>query len=390
MLGWIRVNRGKNKTSYYVVIPWDRMDGSGKKNNWQFKSDERGFRFESEAHARQTLEHFRVLIRSGNFNPLDWIEGKPHAFEKLAQTYLKDYEQALERGEISPSTLAYKQRFMELYYLRFFTGQDVKVIIPLTLKHFHNQLPMNLGAKTRHNIMAELHKFFTWCEDEGVIKAVPRFKGMRMLKRLAREERPEPRESTHLMTDIDFERALKQMAEDDRPIFNFIRLTGCRPSEARAFSRQDIDWHSNIIEIRRTWSGGGTGEVLVDRAKSGSDRPLYLTAALRSVVKSVSPRLDHPFVFWNKKTGKPYTRRELDYRWRKALEKADLPHMALKNATRSSFVCQRLKDGNTYEEIGAVVGHRHVSTTRWYGQIFVEQTRKVLERTTKLQPNSIT
>jgi integrase len=365
------------------------MDGSGKKKNWQFKFDERGFRFESEAHAKQTHEHFRVLIRSGHFNPLDWVEGKPHAFETLAETYLKDYEQALERGEISPSTPAYKKRFMRLYYTPFFLGQDVKMIIPLTLKHFYNQLPMSLGAKTRHNIMAELQKFFTWCEDEGVIKVVPRFKDMRMLKRRAREERPEPRESTHLMCDSDFERAVKQMAEHDRPIFNFIRLTGCRPSEARAFSRRDIDWQSNVIEIRRTWSDGGTGEVLVDRAKSGSDRPLYLTDALKAVIKSVSPRLDLPFVFCNEKTGKSYTRRELDYRWRKALKEAGLPHMALKNATRSSFVCQRLIDGNTYEEIAAVVGHKHISTTRRYGQIFVDQTRKVLERTTNLQPNSI-
>ena len=78
-----------------------------------------------------------------------------------------------------------------------------------------------------------------------------------------------------------------------------------------------------------------------------------------------------------------YTRRQIDYRWRTALERTGLSHMELKNATRASFICEMLKLGYTYEEIGAVVGHKHVTTTRRYGKIFVEQTAGLLERRTK-------
>ena len=112
MIGWVRVNRGKRRTTYYVVIPWDRMDGSGEKKKWQLKYDKRGDRFDSEAHANRFLEYLRTLVDEGTFNPLDWPEQKPHGFEELEKQYLKHYVGKVERGEISPSTLECKRRHM--------------------------------------------------------------------------------------------------------------------------------------------------------------------------------------------------------------------------------------------------------------------------------------
>ena len=384
MIGWVRANQGKKKTTYYVVIPWDQMDGSGEKKKWQFKHDKRGDRFDSEAHAKRFLEYLRILIDEGTFNPLDWVEVKPHSFEELHKQYLTHYEQKLPRGEISPSTLGYKRRYGNNYMAPFFNGLDVKHVANLTLSQFYNELPRGLKAKTRHNIMTEVQKFFRWCKEQGVIKGeVPRYTEMAKLKRLAHEQRPQVTEQTHVMSDSDFELAVGQMAEDDRPIFRFIRITGCRPSEARALQRFDFDWRSRKVAIRRTWVDTNPGEVLVERAKSGSNRILGLTDAMQSMVKALLPPPEIPFVFCNPKTGTAYTRREIDYRWRTALQRAKLPHMELKNATRASAACTWLKLGYSYEEVGAVLGQENVSTTKFYGRIFADQTVPLLERRTK-------
>lgn len=69
----------------------------------------------------------------------------------------------------------------------------------------------------------------------------------------------------------------------------------------------------------------------------------------------------------------------LRWRWKSAVKKSGVEYMSLYRATRSSFACQKLKEGFSYEEIGAVLGHKHIATTKRYGEIFVEQTRKVLE-----------
>jgi integrase len=383
MKGWVRVNRGKKRNTYYVVVPWDAMDGSGRKKKWQFKFDKRGDRFDSKAHGDRFLEYLRTLIDEGTFNPLDWVEQKPHSLEELEKQYLQHYEEKVERGEISPSTLRVKKRYFKNYFRPYFAGRDMKYVVNLELAKFHSQLPQGLKAKTRVNIMSELNTFVEWAKSQGVIKGeVPRYTEMANLKRLAQEERPPVREQTHLMPDADFERAVAQMEASDRPIFRFIRHTGCRTSEARALQRSDFDWYNKVLEIRRTWVDAGKGEILVERAKSGSQRPLYITDELEAIVKSSAPRLDTPFVF-SPGGGNFYTRRQVDYRWRTAIKKAGLPHMELKNATRASFICEMLRLGYSYEEIGAVVGHKHTETTKRYGKIFVEQTAGLLERRTK-------
>jgi integrase len=360
------------------------MDGSSETKKWQFKYDKRGDRFDSETHANRFLEYLRTLIDEGTFNPLDWTEQKPHSLEELEKQYLQHYEEKTKRGEISPSTLGAKKRYFKKYFRPFFSGRDIKYVVNLDLAKFYSQLPQRLKAKTRLNIMSELNTFFEWAKSQGVIRGeVPRYTEMPQLKRLAQEQRPPVREQTHHMSDAHFELAMAQLEANDRPIFRFIRHTGCRPSEARAQQRFDFDWQNRVFEIRRTWVDVSGGEVLVERAKSGSQRPLYITEELEAIVKSPVPRLDTPFVFYNPKTGTAYTRREIDYRWRTALKKAQLPHMELKNATRASFICEMLRLGYSYEEIGAVVGHKHVTTTKHYGKIFVDQTAPLLERKTK-------
>jgi integrase len=391
MLGWIRVNQGKKRATFYVVVPWDRLDGSGQRKNWQFKYDRNGDRFESEAHAHRHLEYLRALIDDKAFNPFDWVEEKPHSFQNLQGTYFRACLSIVKRDEMSPSTLKTKRRYWKLYFLPFFSGMDIKHIRNIHLRQFHDQLPATLKAKTRLNVVSDVEGFLRWCKEEEILKgAVPHYTGMKDLRKKAQKERPKPRKSTHMMGGDDFSKTLDQMSPSDRPIFEFLRITGCRQSEARALQRQDIDWTSRIIEIRRTFVDSEKGEVIIDRAKSDSNHPTYLTPYLEHIIKSVPPRLDHPFVFWNKKTGKPYTRREIDYRWRTAQKKAGLPHLQLKNATRGHAVCELLELGYSYAEAGAFVGHKNESTTRHYGQIFTESLERMAGRqpkaTTKLQP----
>jgi integrase len=393
MAGWIRTYQGKKKTTYYLVIPWDRMDGSGKKRNWQFKHDRQGDPFETMAQAERHLDYLRALIDDKVFNPLDWIDGKPHAFERLQEPYFKMCRQRVNRMEMSPSTIETKDRYWRRYFVPFFKGLDVKHITNLHLRRFHDQLPIMLKAKARLNIIADLEGFFRWCKDEGVIVGdPPRYTGTKDLRKAAKEQRPKPRASTHMMSDEDFAAALGKMLPEDRPIFQFIRATGCRQSEARALKRQDIDRKNRVIEIKRTFVDGPGGEVLMNRAKSDSNHPVYLTGFLEKVIKAVAPRLDHGFVFWNQKTGRPYTRREIDYRWRSALKRADLPHIQLKNATRAHTVCELLRLGYSYAEVGAFVGHKNESTTRHYGQVFMDSLKEMAQRrpklTTKLQPKT--
>ena len=227
MLGWIRVNQGKKRATFYVVVPWDRLDGSGQRKNWQFKYDRNGDRFESEAHAHRHLEYLRALIDDKAFNPFDWVEEKPHSFQNLQETYFRACLSIVKRDEMSPSTLKTKRRYWKLYFLPFFSGMDVKHIRNIHLRQFHDQLPATLKAKTRLNVVSDVEGFLGWCKEEEILKgAVPHYTGMKDLRKKAQKERPKPRKSTHMMGGDDFSKTLDQMSPSDRPIFEFLRITG--------------------------------------------------------------------------------------------------------------------------------------------------------------------
>jgi integrase len=389
MIGWVRANPGKKKTTYYVVIPWDRMDGSGKKKKWQFKYDRSGYRFESYPHAERFLNYLRSLIDSNEFNPLEWADGSPHKFEDLGHLYLQGYEEKYQDGKISPSTLAVKQRYINQYLTPFFRGRELRYVTDLTLNQFYSSLPPTLKAKTKFNFMSELQTFFRWLKSQKVIKGeIPRYTEMKDLKERAKEQRPAVKEETHLMPDEHFEVALNHIPKWHHPIFRFIRITGCRTSEACALQRNDVDWRNGVIDIRRTWVDHHEGgEILVHRPKSGSRRLIKLTQSIKDVLESIPPRLDTSFIFHPKEAAK-YSRRKIDKLWRNALRKAGMEHMEFKNATRATFACQTLKLGHSYEAVGAVLGHKNVETTKRYGQICVDSTADLLERRERTGTNN--
>ena len=167
----------------------------------------------------------------------------------------------------------------------------------LTFNQFYSSLPSALKAKTKFNIMSEVQTLFRWLKNQKVIKGeVPHYADMKELKERAEEQRPPVKEETHLMPNEDFESALGHIPEWHHPIFRFVRITGCRTSEACALQRSDVDWKNGVIDIRRTWVDHHEGgEVLVERPKSGSRRMIALTQSLKEVLESVTPSVDSYF-----------------------------------------------------------------------------------------------
>ena len=142
---------------------------------------------------------------------------------------------------------------MRQYFIPFCKGRELRYLADLTLNQFYYSLPAALKAKTKFNIMSELKTLFRWLKSQKVIKGeIPRYTEMKELKERAKEQRPPIKEETHLMQDEDFELALNHIPRWHHPIFRFIRITGCRTSEACALQRSDLDRKNGVIDIRRT------------------------------------------------------------------------------------------------------------------------------------------
>ena len=93
--------------------------------------------------------------------------------------------------------------------------------------------------------------------------------------------------------------------------------------------------------------------------------------------------LSNPFVFTHQ--GYIYADSLRD-NWKKAAKKAGYPGVKLYH-NRHSFAQQRLEAGFSYEEVGAVLGHRNKATTqKYYARLQAKKLSNVVDMTPKQLP----
>lgn len=83
------------------------------------------------------------------------------------------------------------------------------------------------------------------------------------------------------------------------------------------------------------------------------------------------------YIFRNR-GGNPYEKSHLNWIWNKGVREAGFPHIALKNATRHSFICQKLNAGEPIKLVSEYVGHSAVRMTEVYTNVNVESLRMIL------------
>ena len=360
MYGHIKEINGEKGKTYYLQLRWQGR-------RYYLSRDKRGDRFESHAHAERFQGHISELIASGEFDINDWLDERPWAFKHFSGKWLRHYEDLLRMGEISPSTMREKRRLMRDYFLPFFGEMDIRRVRAGTIEDFVAQLPDHLSPKSRKNLVIDLRAFFGWLFQREEIQRIPPFPKIRW-------DRP----PIEYMPEEDWIKVLECIPEADRPLFITLRMFGLRPGEACALQWDCFNWRDRTFEVRRTFSYGENGWELVERAKAGSNGILPITPEFDQILKQVGKGFQG-FVFRNQR-GEHYTQRQYDRIWRQACKRAGVPYRKPYQASRTSFACEGLRAGLSYEEVGSVLRHTDPRTTRFYGRIFTDHKAEVIAR----------
>jgi integrase len=155
----------------------------------------------------------------------------------------------------------------------------------------------------------------------------------------------------------------------DRPIFDFMRYTGCRPNEARGLLRESVHHDQGYITISTVLDSKGE---LVERTKTKRVRILPI---IPEITAAITPREATRFVFT--RGGVPYRKRVLERIWNNACGKAGVK-INLYNGLKHSFGMQRLNQGFSLDSIAAVMGHTSTKTTSRYAQYLADKLSPVM------------
>jgi len=330
--------------------------------------DKEGHTLDSYNRAFRLLEHIRYQIDNHSFDLKFWIKTDYQKF--IFENYVwRWFDRSCEN--LAPSTKSKRKGFIKNYHIPRFGKKDIRSIRSGQIEDYYLSLPKGMSNKQKKNIIDDLHKLFSDAWRRENIEKIPVF--------------PQIDFDTPLFQWIDREtqeRVLENIPSFDRDIFRFIIMVGCRPGEALALMWDAIDLKNKIIYLKRTFSD----TTLKQKTKTNDWRVIPITDEILEIMKRRGRSISG-FVFVNQH-GRHYTAK-INVIWNKACEKAGIK-INLYNGTRHSFGSQKINEGFTLDEIGAVMGHSDVKMTKRYARILTENLKAVIEGKKVVQLKSAT
>ena len=320
-------------------------------------SDKQGAPLDSYARAHRVLEVIRNEVDEHRFDPNNYHRKKYQAmgFEKIATGWLKNQIKLMEKGDLSPSYIKELKRFVNKRFIPYFEKHDVRDLKSGHIKSFYLDLPENLSAKTRRNIMSALHKMFTDFLDDEFIEIMPKFPKFKV---------PEPswNWADKETQDSIIQRIQKRFT--DVPFINFMARHGVRPGEARALQWRDVNLKEGLAVIRRAFSLNQLREFT--KTKKIRIIPLH-PETIKELKKLPIPINKEQFVFTKK--GKPYSESWARKIWNIAKSELEIEDLKLYEGTRHSLASQAYNRGVPLELIGEMLGHTNPKTTKRYSHV---------------------
>ncbi len=343
---------------FYVDLSW-------KGKRVKIYSTKDGEPLSSWEQAQRLCSIIEHEIEAKVFDPSKYVKKdfREFLFENYIQRWL-----SFNETKLKPSTFKDRKRIAFNILVPFFKGQDIRDIKAAHILDFYLSLQKrNLSKKTIWNILAELKAFLNFARKREDIEHVPVFPEVKV------EDKP-----IVWLNQDQQRRILEHIPKEHKPIFIFMFTYGCRPGEARALCWDAVDFENELIYIKRTFSH----KKLVEQPKEGKWKVFPMLPHIRKILEDLYRRKKSMFVFsWRYDH---YGERALPRIWKKACERTGIEGVSLYAGVRHSFAMQRLREGFSYEEVGACLGHSDVRTTRRYGRLMAENLAKVFTRSAKV------
>lgn len=341
--------RGDRKDRWYVQLRWQ-----GRRYVRYYYDAQTAL--VAEALADQLAKAITAEIRrkGRNFNPDHWFTqtAKEFLFEVYAEKWF-------DRQELAPSYYDDVKRCVFKHLIPFFGKMDLRDIQYRDIEDFLASLPKHLSPKSRKNILGVLRTIFGHAYRREEIVRIPGFPEVKV---------PEP--DFRWISAEWQKKILERIDTADRPIFLFLRLTACRPGEARALKWDCVDFENHQIHIRRAFSRNELRET----TKTRRNKPIPMTKLLLqllSVQREKAKVVDvngvaQGFVFVNT-SGRPYSDHLWEI-WNEARDKVKAPKVTMYQGTRHSRGTQLLEQGWDMAAVQDLLGHTRPDMTKRYAK----------------------
>ncbi len=322
-----------------------------------------------------TLSH----LHQGTFR-----EPQPVLFGAFAQQWLEDYA----RGAVKPLTWRSYRGLMRVHLIPAFghlllmqiTPQDVQSFLARCLRD------KGLSPKTVNHLLILFKTMLKHARQWGLLRENPT-----ELVKLVRVEQQEmdflqPQEIPLLLQHAD---------EPYRTLFLLAALTGMRRGELLGLQWGDIDWHRNVIHVRRTLYSQTKAE-LAELRESPTDvwrfstpkskrsiRAIEMSPKVREALelhRLICPVSPDDLVFCSKEGRPIYAENMIRREFLPALSRAGIRRIRFHDL-RHTYTTLLIAQGENVKFVQSQLGHASIETTLdRYGHLLPDTHRQVGER----------
>ncbi|MFN3396021.1 MAG: tyrosine-type recombinase/integrase [Thermodesulfovibrionales bacterium] len=358
-LGFICSEHKTQPTRFFIDIFW-------KGQRIKVYSTRSGRILDSYQIAHETLELIRHEIREHIFDPTKYV--KSEAKEFYVSTLIEKYiEHKID--SLAPSYRTDFKRYLNTAK-NFFSVKDVREIRKLDIINYQQHIERgDLSPKTVKNMLDTFKAFLNYvCKDLELIPYVPSFPKI------------ETTQKTFSWLSINDQKTLYELIPDEhKPVFAFLMLHGCRPSEARALKCKNVNLETATITISATFSGSVYREKRKGKKSSPVTIPIH-PEIFEFIARRVSNNLPEAFVFINPNTGKHYNKNTIQKVWHEVRKKAGIGNIRLYDATRHSFASNLVNSGTSIYKVSKLMGHSSIRMTERYAHANLNSLKADIEK----------
>jgi len=278
---------------------------------------------DNEALARKAKDVIDSEIDKGIFRPERWKRKAKKLFtvRGYSKTWLDQIEPSISTATIYDYRNSFQKHINPIIGAEYI--EDLNKAKLTTLLNSIKRAP-----KGKKNVMDALKQMLRDAYESGHIPQIPIFPKLTGKNKIVK---PEIR---WIEANEQF-KIIQNIPSGHRFIYTFIMLTGCRPSEARAFRKVDIKKSHIIYAV----TFGRKNEL--KEVKGKKIMPFPLTEALKELFASM-PKSLGSWAFINPNTGEHYSKTILNDIFREAAKKAGL-NISLTEFGRKSFAMGMLQ-----------------------------------------------
>ncbi|MCZ6770032.1 MAG: tyrosine-type recombinase/integrase [Acidobacteria bacterium] len=302
--------------------------------------------------AKQLLDRINASIVDGT-----WQEFKEQLkLRDRGTVMLKDFSKTYieEYAKVRNKKKSWLRKQTSLNALNSYMGTlDLTAISPAYLHNYVRKRKQGgLAEGTINKDLNTIRHLLSYAEECGVIESNP----ITQFKNLRENQKERPR-----FTDEQVDAVINAVRPDCRPLYIFIRETGCRREEALSLQHWQIQKESEMV-------------VFTEDTKSRKYRYAPLTEAALEAVNVLQSIDGCPYVFYNLKSKDRW--HDCRKAWEQAREKVGLPQMQVKDLRRH-YAINLAEDGANMHDIQSVLGHASVTTTeKHYAHFSPEHSAK--------------